>query len=113
VLASAESETGPLKAKLLHGISDPSRLAILEAVRFGRQTVSQIVEATGLGQPNVSNHLACLRGCGLVRAHPEGRYVYYALSDARVKALLVAIEELVACVGEEVGRCDRSVTSGS
>lgn len=113
MLASADTETGALKAKLLRGFSDPSRLAILEAVRPGPRTVSQIVEATGLGQPNVSSHLACLRDCGLVRAHPEGRYVYYALSDARVEALLVAVEELVAQVGEEVGRCTRSVTSAS
>lgn len=113
MLATPDTDIDALKTKLLRGFADPSRLAILEAVRPGPRTVSQIVEATGLGQPNVSNHLACLRDCGLVCAHPEGRRVYYALSDARVEALLAAVEELLSFVGEEVGRCTRSETRAS
>ena len=109
--APPDTEARALTAKLLRGFADPSRLAILEAVRRGPRTVSQIVEATGLGQPNVSNHLACLRECALLCAHPEGLHVYYTLSDARVEALLAAVEELLALVGKEVGRCTGSETS--
>jgi ArsR family transcriptional regulator, cadmium/lead-responsive transcriptional repressor len=56
-----------LKAKLFRGFSDTSRLGILETLRQGPRMVSEIVEMTGLSQPNVSNHLGCLRECGLVK----------------------------------------------
>jgi ArsR family transcriptional regulator, cadmium/lead-responsive transcriptional repressor len=75
-----------LKAKLFRGLADPSRLAILEALRAGERTVSDVVAATGLSQPNASNHLACLRDCGLVESRQDGRRVYYRLADERVYA---------------------------
>ncbi|NUQ83710.1 MAG: winged helix-turn-helix transcriptional regulator [Anaerolineales bacterium] len=50
-----------LQAKLFRGFADPSRLSILEALRESECTVSDLVQTTGLTQPNVSNHLACLR----------------------------------------------------
>lgn len=96
-----------MKAKLFRGFADPSRLSIVEALRGGPQTVTEIVEATGLSQPNVSNHLACLRDCGLVTAEPEGRYVRYALSDRRVAALLRLADELLAEVARGVYECTR------
>ena len=65
--------------------ADPSRLAILDALRAGSCTVSALVETTGLSQSNVSNHLSCLRDCGLVVSTQQGRYVIYELSDARVE----------------------------
>ena len=55
-----------VKAKLFNGFADPSRLSILEALRSGPLTVTDIVTTTGLSQSNVSNHLSCLRDCGLV-----------------------------------------------
>jgi ArsR family transcriptional regulator, cadmium/lead-responsive transcriptional repressor len=62
-----------LKAKLFRGFGDPSRLNILDALHVGPLTVSQIVETTGLTQSNVSNHLGCLKDCGLVVAEHSGR----------------------------------------
>ena len=50
-----------LKAKLFRGFADPSRLAILEALRSTPLNVGEIVVATGLSQSNISNHLCCLR----------------------------------------------------
>src|SRR5271163_3444159 len=49
-----------LQAKLFRGLSDYSRLSILQALRAGPLTVGEIVAATGLSQPNASNHLRCL-----------------------------------------------------
>ena len=73
-----------LQAKLFRGFADPSRLSVLMALRAGPLTVSEIVEATGLSQSNASNHLGCLRDCGLVVAEQAGRFVTYHLSDDRV-----------------------------
>ena len=61
-------------------LADPSRRAILENLRFGPKSVSELVLATGFKQPNVSNHLAKLRTYNLVHGERIGRHVYYAIS---------------------------------
>ncbi|MCC7368771.1 MAG: helix-turn-helix transcriptional regulator [Chloroflexi bacterium] len=96
-----------LKAKLFRGLADPSRLAILEILRAGERTVSDVVEATGLSQPNVSSHLACLRDCGLVLSRQDGRFVYYRLADARVEDLLRQAEGILVSVADRVYACTR------
>ncbi|HEU5377031.1 MAG TPA: ArsR family transcriptional regulator [Ktedonobacteraceae bacterium] len=65
------------------------------------------VEQTGLTQSNVSNHLACLRDCGLVVASTQGRYTLYRLSDARVTTLLSLAETLLAETARGVDACPR------
>lgn len=94
-----------LKAKLFQGLADPSRLAIVEALRSGEKTVSELVILTRLSQPNASAHLACLRDCGLVASRQEGRYVFYALSDARMEALMNAATGIVSLVSERISCC--------
>ena len=96
-----------LQAKLFRGFADPSRLAILEALREGERTVSDLVGATGLTQSNVSNHLSCLRDCGLVTVRQQGRFAYYSLSDKRVAKLLLLADELLADVAKGVYECTR------
>jgi DNA-binding transcriptional ArsR family regulator len=88
MLMTVQARAIGLKAKLFRGFSDPSRLSILEALRAGPLTVSEIVAATGLSQSNASNHLGCLRDCGLVISEQQGRNIRYQLSDTRVVALL-------------------------
>lgn len=94
-----------LQAKLFRGFADPSRLAILEALREGERTVGDLVQATGLTQPNVSNHLGCLRDCGLVSTRQQGRFVHYSLSDPRVGQLLALADELLGEVARGVYEC--------
>jgi DNA-binding transcriptional ArsR family regulator len=96
-----------IQAKLFRGFSDPSRLSILVLLRDGARTVSEIVETTGLTQSNVSNHLGCLRDCGLVTAKQRGRFVCYGLSDDRVGQLLTLADELLADVVKGVYECTR------
>lgn len=103
----ANTKSIEIQAKLFRGFSDASRLSILELLRDGPRTVSEIVELTRLTQSNVSNHLACLRDCGLVTARPQGRYVYYELSDERVGQLLSLADELLADVARGVYECTR------
>jgi ArsR family transcriptional regulator, cadmium/lead-responsive transcriptional repressor len=96
-----------LKAKLFRGLADPSRLAILETLRAGSLTVTEIVAATALSQSNASNHLACLWDCGLVAREQQGRYVRYRLSDSRVDELLQLTDVLLADVARGVYECTR------
>jgi len=106
-MLTANAQAIHLQAKLFRGFSDPSRLAILDALRHGALTVSAIARATGLTQSNVSNHLGCLRDCGLVTAQQEGRFVYYTLSDKRVGQLLRLANALLADVAKGVYECTR------
>jgi DNA-binding transcriptional ArsR family regulator len=96
-----------LLAKFFRGLGDPSRLSILLLLRSGRQCVSDVVEATGLSQPNASMHLACLWECGLVEREPAGRSVYYRLASDRVSPLLAMGEELLAANGQRIECCPR------
>lgn len=107
MLLTADKTSLALKAKLFRGFSDASRLGILEALRNGPLTVGEIIEATHLSQSNASNHLGCLRDCGLVTAEQQGRFVYYQLSDKRVGQLLHLADELLADVAKGVYECTR------
>ena len=105
--ADRDKASVAVKAKLFRGFGDPSRLSILDSLRHGPLTVSEIVEATGLSQSNASNHLGCLRDCGLVIAEQAGRYVTYHLSDDRVGELIATAESLLADVARGVYECTR------
>jgi len=93
-------------ARLFHGLSDPTRLAILLALLEGERRVTDLVAAVGSSQPNVSSHLACLRECGLVVDRPaERRQVFYSIARPELFEVLVASERLLAQAGHEVRLC--------
>jgi DNA-binding transcriptional ArsR family regulator len=103
----SDKTTLSIKAKLFRGFSDPSRLSIMEALVEGPKRVSDIVQTTGLSQPNVSGHLSCLRDCGLVSTQQQGKYVIYQLSDPRVNEILNLTSSLLADVARGVYECTR------
>lgn len=107
----AQAHSTALQAQLLHGLSDPSRLRILEQLREDEQRVSDLVAASGLSQPNVSKHLACLWGCGLVAREKRGREVHYRLIEG-VGDLLAAVDAVLDQAGETVGACQLSEPRG-
>lgn len=69
-----------LVAERFRALGEPARLQILQALRNGEQTVSELVEVTGLGQANVSKHLQLLHTLGFVDRRKEGLYVHYRLA---------------------------------
>ena len=94
-----------LLSTLFTGLADPARLSCLLTVREQPRTVNEVVAATGLSQPNVSKHLACLRECGLLRSERAGRNVSYHLAHSGVESLLEAAETLLIAIGESVAAC--------
>jgi DNA-binding transcriptional ArsR family regulator len=97
-----------LLAKYFRGLGDPIRLRILELLQSeGELSVGALVERLELPQPQVSNHLACLRWCGFVEARREGRTVFNRIADARVDAMLELAESLLADNAEHVAACCR------
>ena len=76
-------------AKFFRGLSDPTRLLILELLLDrGETNVSRLVELLELPRTRVATHLACLRDCGYVSVRREGRFHYYSVSDGRVREIL-------------------------
>jgi DNA-binding transcriptional ArsR family regulator len=101
-----------LRAVLFHGLGDESRLAILCELEGGPRRVSDVVAATGLGQTNVSKHLACLWDCGLVERERRGREIHYRLAEG-VAALLRAADAVLVNNGERVRACPRYGTTAA
>lgn len=94
-----------LKAKLFRGLAEPSRLALLEALRQAERSVGELVAATGLSQANVSAHLACLRDCGLVTSRSEGRFVYYRVAGREVERMLAHADGILAALAGRIAAC--------
>ena len=65
-------------------LGEPARLQILQTLRRGERTVSELVEGTGMGQANVSKHLQLLLAHGFVVRRKEGLYAWYRLADQDV-----------------------------
>ncbi len=69
-----------LIAERFKALAEPARLRILNALRTGELTVSDLMERTGLGQANLSKHLQLLHRLGFVARRKDGFYVYYSLA---------------------------------
>ena len=76
-----------LVAERFKALSDRARLSLLQELRGGPMTVNELVEATGMGQANVSRHLAQLFANGLVARERDGVFVRYDLADEDVLKL--------------------------
>lgn len=70
-----------LVAERFKVLAEPARLQILNALRQGELTVTELVEATGLGQANVSKHLQLLLANGFVARRKAGLFAHYRLAD--------------------------------
>jgi DNA-binding transcriptional ArsR family regulator len=106
-LPAAPLETD-LVAKYFRGLGDPIRLRILDLLRSqGELSVGELVGRLALPQPQVSNHLACLRWCGFIESRREGRTVFNRIGDARVDAMLKLAQSLLADNAEHVAACCR------
>lgn len=81
-----------------HALSDGTRTRILLTLRDGPGYPAELAERIGVSRQILSNHLACLRGCGLVVAVPEGRRSRYELADPRIAAALGDLLGLVLAV---------------
>ena len=85
-------------ARALKAMSHPLRLKILCVVGDAEVCVQDIVEAVGTSQSNISQHLAILRGKGVLLTRKDANRVYYRIGDARTLQLMAMLRE-VFCGG--------------
>lgn len=89
--------------RLGRALADPTRSRILLRLLDGPAYPAVLAEELRLTRPNVSNHLGCLRGCGLVVATPEGRQMRYELADsALAHGLADLLDVTLAVDGDEM-----------
>lgn len=96
-----------MKVKFLRGFSDKTRIQILECIKKNEKTVSQIVKDLNGNQSNISQHLTCLKGCGIIVGRQEGKYIYYSLRNQQVRDLLTMFDVVLEDVQNDVACCER------
>lgn len=103
------SENVALASKLLRGLGDRTRLWIIVELSRGEQRVSDLIDAVGGSQGNVSGHLKCLKECGLVIDRPAGREVFYTIAHPEVIDIIRSVEALLNMTGQSIELCPRYV----
>jgi ArsR family transcriptional regulator, cadmium/lead-responsive transcriptional repressor len=86
--------------RLGRALSDPTRARILLRLLDEPGYPARLAEELQLTRTNVSNHLACLRGCGIVVAIPEGRSTRYEIADPHLTRALDALVDVVLAVDD-------------
>jgi DNA-binding transcriptional ArsR family regulator len=76
-----------LVAQRFRALSDPSRLALLQALMEGERTVGELCAVCPCSQANVSRHLALLFEEGILSRRKEGQHVHYSIADATIQRL--------------------------
>src|SRR5215210_3406969 len=92
----ADEQRLAVTAKFFHGLSDLTRLRIVELLLDGEKNVSELVALLGQPQSRVSNHLACLRWCGYVDSRRDGKFVYCRIADTRIRHLVEVARAVIA-----------------
>ncbi|MFE0653955.1 ArsR/SmtB family transcription factor [Streptomyces sp. NPDC059534] len=99
-------------ARFGRALADPIRCRILLKLQQDPAYPSDLADDLGISRTRLSNHLACLRDCGLVVAIPDGRRTRYELADARLgdalgnlRSVVLAVEADKTCVDAETEGC--------
>ena len=94
--------------RLGRAMADPTRSRILITLLDGPSYPAVLSHDLDLTRSNVSNHLTCLRDCGIVVAEPEGRKTRYEIADPHLATALnalvnatLAVDENAPCIDPE------------
>lgn len=97
-----------MHSELCKTLANDKRQMILGALRDGELSVSQLVETTGIAQPNLSQHLSRMRANGVVLTRREGTAIYYSISNPK---LIQAFDLITEVMQESMEQ--RSLSAGT
>ena len=83
-VSSFDGEALDLIATRFRALAEPLRLRILDTLRGGELSVSELAISVGTTQPNVSKHLKVLQESGMISRRQEGNTVYSSIADPTV-----------------------------
>ncbi|GAC1397005.1 MAG: hypothetical protein NVSMB52_10650 [Chloroflexota bacterium] len=93
-------------AELFQVFASPIRLGVVRSLLHGERSVTDLMSELNLAQSRLSNHLACLRNCGVVQTRRDGNFIYYQIADQRVGEMLAIGEDLATANARELAHCD-------
>lgn len=96
--------------RLGRAMADPTRSRILMTLLDGPAYTGELAEQLGLTRTNVSNHLACLRDCGIIFATPEGRRTRYDIADPHLRQALDDLLDVTLAVDADAPCLDPECT---
>lgn len=96
--------------RLGRAMADPTRSRILMTLLEGPNYPAVLSRDLELTRSNVSNHLTCLRDCGIVVAEAEGRQTRYEIADPHLTAALVALVDVTLAVDVHAPCVDSTCT---
>jgi DNA-binding transcriptional ArsR family regulator len=93
-------------------LANEKRQMIIDTLRDREMTVSELIDATGIMQANLSQHLAILRAKGVVRTRRQGTHVYYCIANPKILAAFDLISEAMAeAFGEQKDMVDVAMST--
>jgi DNA-binding transcriptional ArsR family regulator len=84
-----------LHSEICKTMANPKRLEVLNCLRKGEMTVSQLVEKTGISQANLSQHLGMMRSSGILSSRREGIHIFYKLTNFKIVQAVDLISEVM------------------
>ena len=91
----AETRLYVLHASICQTLANPKRLEIIDRLRNGEMSVTQLAEAMQISQANLSQHLAVMRQKGIVKTRREALNVYYQLSSQKIEQACDLMREVL------------------
>lgn len=83
-MSSIDKRIYQLQAEICKSLANPLRIEIINILKDGAKTVSELMEILGVNQANLSQHLAILRSKKIVEAKRKGNNVYYSLANPKI-----------------------------
>ncbi|GAB4424975.1 MAG: metalloregulator ArsR/SmtB family transcription factor [Thermodesulfovibrionales bacterium] len=93
-----------LQSDVCKTLASPKRIEILDALKSGEKTVSELVEILGVPKANVSQHLAVMRYKGILKSRREGINIYYSVSNPKVIEACILMKEVLMEQMREKGK---------
>src|SRR3989339_580679 len=85
-----------LKTSIIKALANPIRLMIVDCLREGEKTVSEIIQATGEEQSNISKSLGILKSNGLIKDRKEGLNVYYSVKVCCLNEFFCCLDSMIS-----------------
>jgi len=98
-MSHIRDELYQLHASVCKGFADPKRLILINALRDGERSVTELCDITGITQTNASQHLSILKNKGLVNSRRDGQRVYYTVTSPKINE---ALDLLLAVMAEQL-----------
>jgi ArsR family transcriptional regulator len=93
-----------LQSEVCKTLASPKRIEILNALKDGEKTVSELVDILGVPKANVSQHLAVMRHRGILKSRREGINMYYSVSNMKVIEACILMKEVLVEQMKEKGK---------